>query len=44
MPIYYGRLRSLTARELIAALIRDGFTLARQSGSHHHYRTLIAAG
>jgi len=27
MPIDYGRLRSLTARELIAALIRDGFTL-----------------
>ena len=34
MPIDYGRLRSLTARELIAALIRDGFTLDRQSGSH----------
>lgn len=38
MPIDYGRLRSLTARELIAALIRDGFTLDRQSGSHQHYR------
>ena len=38
MPIDYGRLRSLTARELISALIRDDFTLDRQSGSHQHYR------
>ena len=38
MGIDYGRLRSLTARELISTLIRDGFTLYRQSGSHQHYR------
>lgn len=38
MAIDYERLRSLTARELIGALRRDGFTLDRQSGSHQHYR------
>jgi len=38
MGIDYGRLRSLTARELISALRRDGFILDRQSGSHQHYR------
>lgn len=38
MPINYGRLRNLTAREIISALVRDGFTLDRQSGSHQHYR------
>ena len=38
MPINYRRLRSLTARELIAALIRDGFVLDRQTGAHQHYR------
>jgi len=37
MAIDYGRLRSLTARELISALIRDGFAFDRQSGSHQHY-------
>lgn len=35
--IDYGRLRSLTARELIGALIRYGFYLDRQSGSHSQY-------
>ena len=38
MPIDYSRLRSLTARELIAALIRDGFELRSQKGSYQHYR------
>jgi len=38
MPIDYSRLRSLTARELIVALIRDGFELCTQKGSHRHYR------
>ncbi|HHT9132438.1 MAG TPA: type II toxin-antitoxin system HicA family toxin [Candidatus Tripitaka californicus] len=38
MAIEYGRLRSLTARELTSALTRDGFVLDRQSGSHQHYR------
>jgi predicted RNA binding protein YcfA (HicA-like mRNA interferase family) len=34
----YRKLRSLTARELIAALERDGFTFIRQKGSHRRYR------
>jgi predicted RNA binding protein YcfA (HicA-like mRNA interferase family) len=38
MAIDYGRLRSLTAREMISALIRDGFAFDRGSGSHHIYR------
>jgi predicted RNA binding protein YcfA (HicA-like mRNA interferase family) len=37
MAIDYGGLRSLTARELIAALTRDGFYFVRQSGSHQCY-------
>src|SRR5437762_1713731 len=37
MPVDYSRLRSLTARELAAALLRDGFSLARQRGSHRRY-------
>ena len=36
--IEYHRLRSLKARDLISALIRDGFEFDRQRGSHHHYR------
>lgn len=36
--IDYSKLRYLTARELISALIRDGFSLDRQSGSHQQYR------
>jgi len=36
--IGYKRLRSLTARQLISALKRDGFYLDGQSGSHQHYR------
>jgi len=38
MAIDYRRFRSLTAREIISALIRDGFIFDRQSGSHQHYR------
>jgi predicted RNA binding protein YcfA (HicA-like mRNA interferase family) len=34
----YSKLRSLTAREIIAALEKDGFTLARTRGSHRLYR------
>jgi predicted RNA binding protein YcfA (HicA-like mRNA interferase family) len=30
-------LRSLTARELIAALMRDGFYFIRQKGSHQRW-------
>jgi len=35
--IDYGKLRSLTARELVRALERDGFYRKRQRGSHHRY-------
>ena len=38
MTIEYARLRSLTARQLVAALQADGFDLQRQKGSHRHYR------
>ncbi len=37
MTINYSRLRSLSARRIIAALHADGFTLQRQKGSHRHY-------
>lgn len=35
--IDYSRLRSLTARRLITALTRDGFSLERQTGSHQQF-------
>ena len=35
--IDYSRLRSLTAREIVSALIRDGFDLNRTSGSHYQF-------
>jgi predicted RNA binding protein YcfA (HicA-like mRNA interferase family) len=41
MPINYAHLHSLTTRELISALVRDGFILDRQQvrgGSHQQYR------
>lgn len=38
MAIDYRALRSLRARELIAALERDGFSFVRQTGSHQRYR------
>jgi predicted RNA binding protein YcfA (HicA-like mRNA interferase family) len=38
MAIDYRGLRSLTAREFIAALARDGFHFVRQTGSHQRYR------
>jgi predicted RNA binding protein YcfA (HicA-like mRNA interferase family) len=34
----WARLRSLTARELIGALVRDGFELYARRGSHQRYR------
>ncbi len=37
MAIDYRRLRTLTARELITALMRDGFYFVRQTGSHQRY-------
>jgi len=36
--IDWSRLRSITAREIIGALERDGFSLRNQSGSHRRYR------
>ena len=36
--IDWSRLRSLTAREIISALIRDGFFLRSQEGSHQRYK------
>ncbi len=35
--IDYSKLRSLTARELTRALLREGFSLARQESSHQRY-------
>jgi predicted RNA binding protein YcfA (HicA-like mRNA interferase family) len=35
--IDWSDLRSLKARDLISALIRDGFSLTRQRGSHQLY-------
>jgi predicted RNA binding protein YcfA (HicA-like mRNA interferase family) len=35
--IAYSKLRSTTAREIISALIKGGFYLERQSGSHQQY-------
>ncbi len=37
MAIDYSKLRSATAREIVAALSRDGFTLKRTKGSHRRY-------
>jgi len=36
-PINYAKLRSLTARQLLSALERDGFQLRRRRGAHHRY-------
>jgi predicted RNA binding protein YcfA (HicA-like mRNA interferase family) len=33
----YGLLRNLSAREIISALIRDGFAFDRGDGSHQMY-------
>jgi predicted RNA binding protein YcfA (HicA-like mRNA interferase family) len=38
MAIDYRGLRSLTAREIIAAFSRDDFYFVRQPGSHQRYR------
>jgi predicted RNA binding protein YcfA (HicA-like mRNA interferase family) len=37
MAINFSHLRTLTARELISALARDGFVLDRQAGAHQLY-------
>jgi predicted RNA binding protein YcfA (HicA-like mRNA interferase family) len=38
MAVNYGPLRGLSAREMISALVRDGFFLDRGAGSHQIYR------
>jgi predicted RNA binding protein YcfA (HicA-like mRNA interferase family) len=35
--IDWSRLRSVTARQIIGALNRDGFSLRNRSGSHQRY-------
>jgi predicted RNA binding protein YcfA (HicA-like mRNA interferase family) len=37
MAVNYAQLRNLNARQIISALIRDGFTFDRGSGSHQVY-------
>jgi predicted RNA binding protein YcfA (HicA-like mRNA interferase family) len=37
MAINYSKLRSLTAREVIWALLADGFVLKSQRGSYRRY-------
>jgi predicted RNA binding protein YcfA (HicA-like mRNA interferase family) len=37
MAVDYSRLKSLTARRIVSALVRDGFILDRQTGAHRHY-------
>jgi predicted RNA binding protein YcfA (HicA-like mRNA interferase family) len=38
--IDWSRLRSVTAREIIGVLLRDGFSLRHQAGAHRRYRHL----
>jgi len=38
MAVDYSRLRGLTARKFALALLKDGFSLVRQSGSHKIFR------
>ncbi len=37
MALDYSKLRNLTARQIIAALLHDGFQVRRQRGSHQRY-------
>ena len=37
MEIHYGPLRNVTAREIISALVHDGFSFDRADGSHQIY-------
>jgi predicted RNA binding protein YcfA (HicA-like mRNA interferase family) len=43
VAIDYGPLRGTTARELISALVRDGFAFGRGSGSHQIIATTMDA-
>jgi predicted RNA binding protein YcfA (HicA-like mRNA interferase family) len=36
----FSQLRTVTARRIVTALERDGFVLARQTGSHRHYKNI----
>ena len=38
MAIDYSKLRSLTAREIVRALLADGFALTAGATSHRRYR------
>jgi predicted RNA binding protein YcfA (HicA-like mRNA interferase family) len=38
MSIDYTHLRSVTARQIIKALEKDGFILVRHKGSHKHFK------
>jgi len=38
MGLNYGLLRNLTAREIVSALVRDGFAYDCGDGSHQIYR------
>lgn len=38
MALDYSKLRSLTAREIVRALLADGFFMRAQRGSHQRYR------
>lgn len=38
MPIDYSKLRSLTLRRLVRALLKDGFQLVRQKGATQLFR------
>ena len=38
MAIDYGRLRTLTAREMMAGLLRDGFLIRKGTGGHQRFR------
>ena len=38
MSIDWSRVRNVTARQIVSALLRDGFRIQRQSGSHQIYR------
>ncbi|MBF0466743.1 MAG: type II toxin-antitoxin system HicA family toxin [Nitrospirae bacterium] len=37
MPLDYKRLRSLNAQQIVSALLKDGFYLRHQKGSHQRY-------
>ena len=44
MAINYAKLRSLTARKIIAALLAEGFVFDRQRGSHRQYKHPVKHG